>query len=124
MLYIKAVPCLNCKVLLLILGLKPTQEFPDFVISDTGNTINILKSKMITSTKTVPTAPLLDLQHGSLRNKPFDHKTLSLIFLWHQQLQTTSFISKEKEPRVLSVPALMFQRFCRLQVNIDDCHNH
>lgn len=45
---------------------------------------------MITSTKTAPTVTLLDLQHGSLRNKPFDHKTLSLIFLYHQQLQTTS----------------------------------
>lgn len=77
MLYIKAVSCLNSKALLLILilGLKPTQEFPDFVISDTGNIINILKSKMITSTKTVPTVTLLDLQYGSLRNKPFDHKT-------------------------------------------------
>lgn len=45
---------------------------------------------MITSTKTAPTVTLVDLQHGSLRNKPFDHKTLSLIFLYHQQLQTTS----------------------------------
>lgn len=75
MFYIKDVPCLNSKVLLLILmlGLKLTQEFPDFVISDTGNIINILKSKMITSTKTVPTVTLLDLQ---FRNKPFDHKTV------------------------------------------------
>jgi len=85
MLYIKAVPRLNSKVLFLIivLGLKRTQEFPEFVISDTGNIINILKSKMITSTKTVPTVTLLDLHHGSLRNKPFDHKTLSFVFLCH-----------------------------------------
>lgn len=38
MLYITAVPCLDSKVLLLflILGLKSTEEFPDFVITDTG----------------------------------------------------------------------------------------
>lgn len=37
-LYIMAVPCLNSKVFLLILtlGLKSAQEFPDFVITDTG----------------------------------------------------------------------------------------
>lgn len=55
-LYIIAVPCLNRKAFLLILipGLKSTQEFADFVIIDPGE-----KSRMITSTtKTVPTIPV------------------------------------------------------------------
>lgn len=72
--YIKAIQYLNNKEVLLIFILKLVQKFPNFVTSDTGNIINISKSKMIASTKTMPTVSLIDLQHGSLRNLSSDIK--------------------------------------------------
>lgn len=72
--YIKAIQYLNNKEVLLIFILKLVQKFPNFVTSDTGNIINISKSKMIASTKTMSTVSLIDLQHGSLRNMSSDIK--------------------------------------------------
>lgn len=56
--------------------------------SDTGNIINISKSKMTASTKTMPTVSLIDLQNGSLRNMLSDIK---LIDLPMQQAATNCF---------------------------------
>lgn len=79
------------------------------------------KSRMITSTKTVPTASLLDLQHGSLMNKPLNHKTLSLSFSSTRSYRL--FLSHlyrhmGQKSTVLAVSVLRFQWMLRLQINL------